>query len=144
MTTINFESPAIGYLAEASANEGSVFKGLEHVAGKGILGALARELAELAEEVAKSGYVPPAKRAEHARHERLAKSTQDREVAQYHREKAREIRAQNGGTCVYCDAVVTKEAYKADHFGGACVGGPNGAGKAEAERIIKDIKQGSK
>src|SRR5260370_21455437 len=114
MTTINFESPAIGYLAEASANEGSVFKGLEHVAGKGILGALARELAELAEEVAKSGYVPPAKRAEHAPHERRAKSTQDREAPQYHREKARVITAHNGATCASRDPAVPTTAQHTD------------------------------
>jgi hypothetical protein len=93
---ISFEGEAIEYLAEASANEHSVMKGLEHVAGAGMLGKLAREIDQLAEKVIKSGYVPSALREKHDYHDRLAKSVQDREVAAYHRDKAREIRAQLG------------------------------------------------
>ena len=95
-TEISFESEAIDLLALASADEGSVYKGLGHVAAAGKLGTLAADLAALAEQVTKAGYIPPAKRAEYDRHDRLAKSVQDRELARYHREKARAIQAQLG------------------------------------------------
>jgi hypothetical protein len=97
MTTINFESPAIAELASASAQAGSLYKGIEHMAGLGQLGTVAKELARLADEVAKSGYVPSAKREKHEYHDRLAKSANlDKEIARWHRDKAREIRSQLG------------------------------------------------
>ena len=95
-TTVSFESQAIDLLARASADELSVYEGLGHVAAAGMLGTLAKDLAALAEQVEKSGYVPPAKQAEYDHHDRLAKSVQDRELARYHREKARAIQAQIG------------------------------------------------
>src|SRR5258708_17694309 len=95
-TTIKYDSPAIEELANASAKAGSLHRGLEHMAGLGWLGQLAKELADLADQVAKSGYVPPAQREKHDYHQRLAKSVGDRELARYHRDKAREIRAQLG------------------------------------------------
>jgi hypothetical protein len=95
--TVNFEGPALDEFAKASAQAGSVYKGLEHMGGLGMIGTLAKELAGLAEQVAKSGYVPPAKREKHEYHDKLAKSANlDRDVARYHRAKAREIRAQLG------------------------------------------------
>ena len=94
--TIEFDSEAIDLLARASADEGSVYKGLEHAAAAGILGTLAKDLAALAEQVERSGYVPPAKQAAYAYHDGLAKSIQDREIAAYHRERARAIKAQLG------------------------------------------------
>lgn len=95
--TVEFNSQAIELLARASADEGSVYKGLGHMAAAGMLGALAADLGKLAEQVQKSGYVPPAKQAEYDYHDRLAKSSGlDRELARYHRDKAREIRAQLG------------------------------------------------
>lgn len=66
------------------------------MAGAGKLGGLARDFAQLAEQVAKSGYVPPARREKYEYHDKLAKSVQDRELAAYHRDKAREIRQQLG------------------------------------------------
>jgi hypothetical protein len=53
-----------------------------------------------------------------------------RDLAHYHREKAYEIRAQNGGTCIFCGAAVTKDEYRASHFGGKCIGGETAVKKA--------------
>jgi hypothetical protein len=96
MTTIKTESPALDELAKASANAGSLYKGIEAMASLGKLGQVAKEMTELAETVAKSGYVPPAMREKYDYHDKLAKSVQDREVARFHRDKAREIQAQLG------------------------------------------------
>ena len=96
MTTIKYDMPAVDELAKASAANGSLYKGLEHMAALGRLGEVAEQLGQFAEHVSKSGYVPPARRADYERHDRLAKSVQDHEVARYHRDKAREIRGQLG------------------------------------------------
>jgi hypothetical protein len=95
-TTIKFDGPAIDELAKASAQAGSLYLGLEHMSGLGMLGQVAKEIGQLAGKVEKSGYVPPASREKHDYHDRLAKSVQDREIAAYHRGKAREIRSQLG------------------------------------------------
>ena len=94
--TIDFDSEAIDLLIRASADEQSVAKGIGHVAAAGMLGTLAKDFGRLAEQVERSGYVPPARREEYERHDRLAKSVGDREVAAYHRERARAIKAQLG------------------------------------------------
>src|SRR5262249_6022816 len=48
---------------------------------------------------------------------------------------------QDGAVCVFCDQPVSKETYVAGHFGGKCVGGPGGAGRAEAERVIRSVRE---
>lgn len=96
MTTIDFNAPALTEFATASASAGSVFRGLEHMAALGLLGQVAKEIAELADKAYDSGYVPPVRRDKYEYHNRLAKSVGDREVAAYHREKAREARRQLG------------------------------------------------
>lgn len=97
MTAIEFDAPALTEFAKASADAGSVYKGLEHMAGLGLLGQVAKEIAELAGKAYDSGYVPPAKRDKYEYHARLAKSAGlDRELAAYHRERANEARRQLG------------------------------------------------
>jgi uncharacterized coiled-coil DUF342 family protein len=96
MTEINFDGQAITEFAEASANARSLWKGLEHMGARGLLRQVAREISELAERCEKAGYVPPEHREKYEYHDRLAKSVQDREVAAWHREKAREIAKQIG------------------------------------------------
>ncbi len=66
--------------------------------GELIDGALAKELGELAETIAKSGYVPVARRAEHDALVKSADTVGDRELAKYYRQKAAAIRKQLGET----------------------------------------------
>jgi len=66
------------------------------MASAGKLREIARDFESLADQVAKSGYIPPARQAEYEHHERLSRSIGDREVARYHRDKMREIRGQLG------------------------------------------------
>jgi hypothetical protein len=66
------------------------------MAALGLLGQVAKEIAELADKAFDSGYVPPARREKYEYHDRLAKSVGDREVAAFHRDKARQARRQLG------------------------------------------------
>jgi hypothetical protein len=95
MTTINADCPAIEELQKACAQAHGLYGGIGLMASVGKLREIARDFESLADQVAKSGYVPPAKRADYEYHDKLAKSaTLDREVARWHRDKAREIRNQ--------------------------------------------------
>jgi hypothetical protein len=98
VTTIDYDSSAIDELARASARSGSLLRGLEHMGGLGRLGELAKDITALAENVSKSGYVPPARRAEHDALVQRADRTTDRELARHYRAKARQIRNQLEGT----------------------------------------------
>jgi hypothetical protein len=96
MTTINADCPAIEELQKACAQAHGLYGGIGLMASAGKLREIARDFESLADQVAKSGYVPPARQAEYERHERLSRSIGDREVAAYHRQKMREIRGQLG------------------------------------------------
>ena len=63
-STFTYETgPLIDELAELSANAKSVWKGIAQIGYKGKLGALAKELGNLAEQMEKV-YTPPERKAE--------------------------------------------------------------------------------
>jgi hypothetical protein len=94
---VTFETgPLTDELAERSANAQSVWKGVAEMAANGKLGALAKELSDLAEKVEKSGFTPPNRRADADRFEKAAANTTDRELASYYRDRARKARSQLG------------------------------------------------
>ncbi len=88
--------PAVDAFAADAADRRSVYKAIGYWAAEGRLGDLAAELTELASTVSKSGYVPPARRAEAEKYDELAKSVTDRELARFYREKSRQAAAQTG------------------------------------------------
>jgi hypothetical protein len=96
MTTINFNSPTLEEFEQACALGHGLYEGLSTMAARGKLGKLAKAMQELADAVVKAGYVPAGMKAEHDYHDRLAKSVQDKEVAAYHCERAKQIKAQMG------------------------------------------------
>jgi hypothetical protein len=96
MTTLTVECPVIDEFEKACARGHGLYQGIALMAEAGKLRELAKDFARMADQVAKSGYIPPARQAEYERHERLSKSVGDREVARYHRDKMREIRGQLG------------------------------------------------
>src|SRR5262249_37452712 len=48
---------------------------------------------------------------------------------------------QDSAVCVFCDQPVSKKTYVADHFGEKCVGGRGEAGREEAERVTRSIRE---
>jgi hypothetical protein len=96
MSTTFDTGPLLDELAAVSAEQRSTYKAIGLMAAKGKLGALAKELAELADDIAKSAYVPPAAKADHHRYQELAKSVTDRELARFYRDKAAAARSQMG------------------------------------------------
>jgi hypothetical protein len=96
MTTINHENATLQEFEKACAAGRGLDGGLSIMAARGKLGLLAKAIEELADAVVKAGYVPAELKADHDYHDRLAKSVQDREIAGYHREKARQIKSQMG------------------------------------------------
>jgi hypothetical protein len=85
----------IDEFAADAARRSSVPEALEHWIAQGKLGALAKELSHLAEELERV-YTPPARQAKAERHEALAKSVNDRELAAYHKARAQRARSQMG------------------------------------------------
>ena len=71
-------------------------EGLAHIAAEGRLGELAEGIGEVASAVEKSGYIPPKRQQEAAKDTELAKSTSNRELAQYYRDRAKRAASQTG------------------------------------------------
>jgi hypothetical protein len=89
--------PLVDEFITDTAVRKSAAKALAHWITAGRLGALAKELGNLAAEMERV-YTPPERRAEAERFEKLAKSVQDRELARTYREKAKAARSQMGET----------------------------------------------
>jgi hypothetical protein len=96
MTTINYENATLEEFEKACSQGHGLDGGLSIMAARGKLGLLGKAISELADQVTKSGYVPAELKAEHDYHDRLAKSVGDREMAAYHRERAKQIKSQMG------------------------------------------------
>jgi hypothetical protein len=88
--------PLVDEFASDVAERKSAHKAIGQWAAEGRLGDLAKELGELADIVAKSGYVPARRRADAEKYQELAKSVTDRELARYYRDKAKQAATQMG------------------------------------------------
>jgi hypothetical protein len=97
MTNINVNCPIFEeFAAECYKGGGSPHKALSAMGARGKLGLLAEEMQQIADAVVKAGYVPSELKEKHDYHDRLAKSVQDKEVAAFHREKAKQLASQMG------------------------------------------------
>ena len=92
--------PALDRLQDAVNSRQSFYGGLIEAIQKGELPEIIKDLNDMATTMHKAGYIPPEmpteKRKQFDYHDRLAKSVQDKEVAAYHRERARQIAVQIG------------------------------------------------
>jgi hypothetical protein len=92
--------PALDRLRTAVNEYQGFYPGLIEMISKGELPEIIKDLSDMAKTMQKAGYVPPEMPAEKRKqldyHNKLAKSVQDKEVAAYHRERARQIAVQIG------------------------------------------------